>query len=137
MSTPEALGTLTAGSIGSSSAPVVNQALEPAGVRDGSPAAKQAYDEALSFESVLVNQLCQQLASSSGLTGGGDSSGLDGDASDGSASDPTVSAFGSLLPGALASSIMSSGGLGLAAQLYPSLEVGGEQSTTADEASAA
>jgi hypothetical protein len=32
---------------------------------------------------------------------------------------------------------MSSGGLGLAAQLYPSLEVGGEQSTTADEASAA
>jgi hypothetical protein len=136
MSVPEALGTLTAASLGSSSTPVVNQALEPAAVRDGSPAAKQAYDEALSFESVLVNQLCQQLASSSGLTGG-DSSGLDDDSSDGSASDPTVSAFGSLLPGALASAIMSSGGLGLAAQLYPSLEVGGQQSTTVDDPGAA
>jgi hypothetical protein len=125
MSTPD---TLAASALGSTPVPVVNQALEPAAVRDGSPATKQAYSEALSFESVLVNQLCQQLVASSGLSddGNGDSS------SDGSGSDPTVSDFSSLLPGALGNAIMSGGGLGLAAQLYPSLEGLGQTSGSAD-----
>jgi Rod binding domain-containing protein len=111
--------------ISATQAPVVNQALEPAAVRDGSASVKQAYDEALSFESVLVNQLCQQLLASSGLDGSG---GLGGESS---AGDASTSAFGSLLPGALASSIMADGGLGLAAQLYPSLESAGTNEASA------
>jgi Rod binding domain-containing protein len=120
VSTPDTLTAVAPSALGSTPVPVVNQASEPAAVRDGSPAVQQAYDEALSFETVLVNQLCKQLVTSAGLTGdgtGGSSSG-----SSDSPSDPAVSDFSSLLPGALASSIMSDGGLGLAAQLYPSLE---------------
>jgi len=89
------------------------QGQEPASVRTGSPAVKQAYGEALDFESVLVNQLCESLLSSSGL---GSSNGLGGGASGG------VSGFASLLPGALSSAIMSDGGLGLASQMLPSFE---------------
>ncbi len=120
MSTPE-VSSLPA-------APVVNQALEPASVRNGSPAVKQDYNEALSFESVFVNQLCQQLVDTTGLAG---TSGAD--SSDGSSSDPSVSDFASMLPGALSSSIMSQGGLGLAAQLLPGLE----QSSTQPESGGA
>jgi hypothetical protein len=92
------------------------QALEPAAVKDGSPAVKQAYSEALSFESVLVNQLCEQLVSSSGLDSSGSGDG------DGDSSGSGLGAFAGLLPGALASSIMNDGGLGLASQLLPSFE---------------
>ncbi|MGA2470955.1 MAG: hypothetical protein ABSG64_09725 [Solirubrobacteraceae bacterium] len=123
MSTPETIGSLDAPMPGAV-VPVVNQALEPASVRNGTPAVKRDYANALSFESVLVNQLCQQLVQTTGLSSSGDSSGGD----DGDGSDPTVSDFASLLPGALASSIMSDGGLGLAAQLIPSLD--GSASTT-------
>jgi Rod binding domain-containing protein len=131
MSTPDTLTSVAASTLGSTPLPVVNQASEPAAVRNGSPAAQQAYDEALSFETVLVNQLCKQLVASSGLTGDGTDGGSGG--SSGSATDPAVSDFTSLLPGALASSIMSDGGLGLAAQLYPSLEgtAGGSSSSNA------
>jgi Rod binding domain-containing protein len=104
---------------------VANPALEPASVRNGSPAVKQAYNEALGFESVLVNELCQQLISNSGLSDSGSS----GDASD---SDPTVGGFTSMLPGALSSAIMSDGGLGLAAQLLPTLEGTAEGATSAE-----
>ena len=37
--------------------PVVNQALEPAWVRHGSAATQKAYESALAFEEVLVEQL--------------------------------------------------------------------------------
>jgi len=97
------------------SVPIVNQALEPADVRNGSTAVQKAYGEALSFESVLVNQLCQQLVDTTGLTGSDGSTGSDD-------SDPSSSDFASMLPGALASSIMSSGGIGLADQLLPGIE---------------
>ncbi len=54
----DALG-LAAG--GSSGLPPISAADLPASVRNGPPAAKQAYTEALEFEQVLVNQLAQQL----------------------------------------------------------------------------
>jgi Rod binding domain-containing protein len=108
----------TTSALFSTTTPIVNPALEPASVRNGTAAVKQDYQEALGFESVLVNELAAQLVTSSGLSdpGGGDDS--SGSADD---SDPTASAFASLLPGALANSIMSNGGLGLAAQILPSL----------------
>jgi hypothetical protein len=124
VSTPEAIGTLVSPALGSSGAvPVINEALEPASVRDGSPALQQDYDAALSFESVLVNQLAQQLVASSGLSGNSSDNGSDDDGDDSSdSSDPAVSDMTSLIPGALTNSIMSDGGLGLAAQLLPSFE---------------
>ena len=41
--------------------PPINQALLPAGIRNGNAAAKNAYQEALGFEQILVSQLAQQL----------------------------------------------------------------------------
>ena len=61
----------------------VTSASEPAGVRDGSPKAKQAYETARGFEEVLMQQLSQQLVKSSGLEGeaggsaGGEEEGAD------------------------------------------------------------
>jgi Rod binding domain-containing protein len=132
MSTPDSISSLAASALGSTPVPVVNQAIEPAAVRNGSAAVKQAYNEALAFESVLVNQLCQQLASSSGL---GSSSSDSDSVDDSSQSDPSVSDFDSLIPSALSSSIMSSGGLGLAAQIYPTLEAQAGSSSTSSSAS--
>jgi hypothetical protein len=131
VSTPDTVGSLSS-SLGSTTTAIVNPALEPASVRNGSPAVRQDYQEALGFESVLVNELAQQLVSSSGLSDPGDS----GDSSDSDASsDPTASAFASLLPGALTNSIMSNGGLGLAAQILPSL-TGSQATPGADSTSA-
>ncbi|MGD0196493.1 MAG: hypothetical protein ABSC56_01110 [Solirubrobacteraceae bacterium] len=112
---------LTASDI-SSSLTAVNTTTEPASVRDGSPAVKQAYSEALDFESVLVNQLCEQMMQNSGL----DSSSSSSDGSSG------LGGFASLLPSALSSSIMSAGGLGLAAQLLPSFESADAAGSTQD-----
>jgi hypothetical protein len=134
VSAPDTIGSLTS-ALGSSSTTIVaNPATEPASVRNGSAAVKQDYQEALGFESVLVNELAQQLVSSSGLSDPGDSS----DSSDpDSSSDPTASAFASLLPGALTNSIMGNGGLGLAAQILPSLTGSATGSTDGTPASAA
>jgi hypothetical protein len=118
VSTPDTISSLSSALGSSTTTAVANPALEPASVRNGSAAVKQDYQEALGFESVLVNELAQQLVSSSGLSDPGDSS----DSSDpDSSSDPTASAFASLLPGALTNSIMANGGLGLAAQILPTL----------------
>ena len=53
--------------------PAVNQALEPAWVRHGSAATQKAYETALAFEQMLVEQLSKSLTATSGL--GGESSG--------------------------------------------------------------
>lgn len=102
----------------SASLPLVNPALEPASVRNGTPATKQAYATALAFENLLVNQLTQQLASSTDLMGSDSSgSGTGG----GSGSDPAPSELSSLLPQALSSTIMGGGGLGIAAAMMSQL----------------
>jgi hypothetical protein len=93
-------------------------ALAPAEVRDGSSATKQAYATALEFEKLLVGQLSEQLARQL------DSSSQSGDGDDGSAGGGANQALASLLPGALTSSIMSDGGLGLAAQLMGTIDPG-------------
>jgi Rod binding domain-containing protein len=106
----------------------INPALEPASVRNGPPAAKQAYQVALSFEQLLVSQLTQELAKS--VTGSSDASSSDGSSSDASSStasglmgsDPTSSAYASMLPQALTTSIMSAGGLGIAQQVATAID---------------
>jgi Rod binding domain-containing protein len=116
----------------SSSLPAINQANEPADIRNGNSQAKSAYQEALGFEDVLMQQLTQQLAATV-TTPGGDSSDS-GDSGDGSSdssdsssggilgSDPSTSAFASMIPTALTQSIMSGGGVGMADQLARAID---------------
>jgi Rod binding domain-containing protein len=117
----------------SSSVPPVNAAAEPAEIRNGNAKAKQAYQEALGFEEMLMQQLTTQLAST--VTGSGDSGSTDGSSGDSSGSsdssgasggilgsDPSTSAFASLIPTALTQSLMSSGGVGIADNLAHALD---------------
>ena len=133
-------------SLGASGVPVVNQAAEPAAVRNGSAAAKQAYQQGLDFEQVLVNQLAQELARTVSSSGSDPSNGNGSDAGsdDGTGgllgSGSATSAYESMIPNALTSAIMSGGGTGLALQLAeaidPSAFAGQSQSAAAAQRSA-
>jgi Rod binding domain-containing protein len=101
--------------------PIVNQALEPKWVRDGSPATQKAYESALAFEDTLVEQLSQSLTAASGLTGESSGSGESEEGGSGAGASGN-SELASLLPQGLTSSVMSAGGLGLAAQMTRELE---------------
>jgi Rod binding domain-containing protein len=109
----------------SSALPPINPATEPAVIRNGGPQAKKAYQEALGFEDILVNQLSQELAST---VSSPDASGDGSDDSTGSGgggllgSDPSTSAFSSMIPQALSTGIMSAGGLGIATRLAEALD---------------
>jgi hypothetical protein len=115
------------GTIGSS-LPPIDAASEPADIRNGNSTAQKAYQEALSFEDILVQQLTQELASTvtSPSDDGSSGDGSDDSSSDSSGgilgSDPSTSAFASLIPTALTDSIMSSGGLGIAGQLAKAID---------------
>ena len=102
----------------SGGSPVVNQTLEPAWVRDGSATTQKAYQTALAFEQMLVEQLSQSLTASSGLGGEEGESSEGGSSSSSAASGP----ISSMLPQALTSSVMNDGGLGLAAQMTRNLQ---------------
>ena len=116
------------GAIGTSSVPPIDAANEPANIRNGNATAQKAYQEALGFEDILVQQLTQQLASTvTSPSDDGSSDDGSGDSSSGSSggilgSDPSTSAFASLIPTALSQSIMSSGGLGIADQLAQAID---------------
>jgi Rod binding domain-containing protein len=114
--------------------PPINSALLPADIRNGNAQAKQAYQEALGFEDMLMQQLTQQMANTV-TSPGGDSSGS-GDSSDSSSggilgSDPSTNAFASMIPTALTQSIMSGGGVGVADRLAHALDpqIGTSQGT--------
>jgi Rod binding domain-containing protein len=122
------------GTIGAAAGiPTLNVADVPANIRNGDKAAQQAYAEGLAFESVLVNELTQQMAKTmdgSGLAGASGGAGASGslDGSGGSAGGSSdgllgaAGAYSSLIPQALTSSIMSGGGLGLAEQFAEDLD---------------
>jgi Rod binding domain-containing protein len=114
--------------ISSGALPPINQANEPAAIRNGDAAAKKAYQVGLSFEQVFVDQLTQELASTvSGSSASGSSDGSD-DSSDSSGAnglmggDAASSAYANMLPQTLTSSIMSGGGTGIALQIAKSLD---------------
>ena len=113
------------GAIGDTTPPPVAAANEPADIRNGNAAAKNAYQEALGFEDILVQQLTQQMADT--VTSPGSDSSDSGGASDSSSggilgSDPSTSAFASMIPTALTQSIMSSGGVGIADSLARAID---------------
>ena len=111
-----------------SALPPINAALEPADVRNGNAQVKQAYQEALGFENVLMQELTQELASTvTSSSDPADGTSDSGDSTDGSSSgllgsDPSTSAFASMIPTALTQSVMSGGGVGVADQLAHALD---------------
>jgi Rod binding domain-containing protein len=115
-----------------SALPPVTAASEPADIRNGNTQAKQAYQEALGFEDMLMQQLTQELANTVTSPGGDSSDSSDGsdDSSDSSSdgsggilgSDPSTSAFASMIPTALTQSIMSAGGVGIADSLARAID---------------
>jgi hypothetical protein len=118
---------LSSSSLGSSlpatSLPPIDPALEPASVRNGNQAAKSAYQEGLAFEDILVNQLATQMTATvpglDGSSGGSDASGSSGGLS---GSGSGLGAYASLLPQALTSSVMSTGGTGIAMEIARSID---------------
>jgi hypothetical protein len=113
------------GTIGSTAGiPTLNVADIPANIRNGDSRAKQAYSEGLVFENMLVNELTQQLSKTmyggDGSTQDGSGAGSDGSGSGGTLSG--LSAYASLIPQALSSSIMSGGGVGMAEQFAQELD---------------
>lgn len=102
--------------------PAINPAFEPASIRNGNAQAKHAYQTALGFEHVLVQQLTKELASSVSSPGGDSGSDSGGGTGGMLGSDSSSNAFASLIPTTLTSSIMSSGGIGIAEQLARAID---------------
>ena len=125
---------ITLGTIGSSAGiPNLNVATVPANIRNGGSTAMKAYSEGLAFEDMLVNELSQQLSKtmfggtgvdgsslSDGSSSAGGSSGTDGSSS--SSMLGGASAYASMIPQTLTSSIMSNGGLGMAESFAQELD---------------
>jgi hypothetical protein len=80
--------------------PLVPTSALPAAVRDGSKADREAYTAALGFEQILLGQLVGELLPEGEMTEG-----------------PRAGA----MQDAFTSGLVANGGIGLAAQLYPSL----------------
>ena len=113
------------GTIGSNAGiPNLNVATVPTNIRTGGSKAMQAYSEGLAFEDMLVNELSQQLSKSMyGGTGDGSTTGTSGSTGDSSSSMlGGASAYASMIPQALTSSIMDGGGLGMAESFAEQLD---------------
>ena len=81
--------------------PAVPNSALPAAVRNGSDDDKQAYKAALGFEQILLNQLVGEMLPKGTLTEG---------------------PYAAPMQEAFTNGLIADGGLGLAAQLYPSLK---------------
>jgi hypothetical protein len=117
-----------AGALSGTGLPVIDQSTEPASVRNGDQTAKNAYQTGMAFEQMLVNELSQQLTATVSGTGSSDD-GLGGTTDDGTgddsssaSADPAVGAYSSLLPDALTSGVMSTGGTGIAMQIAQAID---------------
>jgi Rod binding domain-containing protein len=99
-----------------SALPPIDNSLLPADVRSGSKTDQDNYKSALEFERQLVEQLTQSLADTTKAQDGGD-------ADDGSSA--ATDSYKQMLPGVMADSIMSAGGLGLARTIAENLKEAG------------
>jgi Rod binding domain-containing protein len=89
----------------------------PADVRKAGDDAEQLYRVALGFERTLTEQLTKSMAKDMVGMDAGDS----GDGSEDAGASAATSAYTDMLPGTLADSITSPGGLGLAHDLWLSM----------------
>ena len=88
----------------------------PADVRQAGKAGEETYRAALGFERQMLQELTKTMAKD--VTGTGAGAGEDVEESSG---DAATSAYGDMLPGTLADSLTSAGGLGLAHDLWLSM----------------
>jgi Rod binding domain-containing protein len=100
-----------------SALPPIDNALLPADVRNGSQTDQDNYKTGLAFERQLVEQLTQVMADTTKTEESG--SGDDG-------SSAATDSYKDMLPGVMADSIMSAGGLGLARTIAASLKEAGQ-----------
>jgi Rod binding domain-containing protein len=118
---------ITLGTIGQNAGiPNLNVSTVPEKVRDGGSKAMAAYSQGLAFEDMLVNELSQQMSKTM-FDGTGDGSSTDSSSgsTDGSSSSSMLggaSAYSSMIPQALTSSIMDDGGLGMAENFAQELD---------------
>jgi Rod binding domain-containing protein len=117
MSALSSIGGLSASSTG---LPVIDPSTEPAAIRNGDQTAKNAYQTGMGFEQMLDNQLTQTLSATISGTGSSDD-GLGQSTGDGS-QDPAAGAFSSMMPDALTSGLLTSGGTGIAMQIARGLD---------------
>ena len=89
----------------------------PADVRQAGEDGEETYRAALGFEQQMLQELTKTMAKDLTAAGSADDSG-DGEDSGG---DAATSAYGDMLPGTLADSLTSAGGLGLAHDLWLSM----------------
>jgi Rod binding domain-containing protein len=111
--------------------PPVDAALLPAEVRKAGPQAEKLYETALSFESVLSQQLAQALTSTLQTQDDSDDSSDDSSSS----GDASTTLLTQMLPDSLSQSLTAAGGLGMAQQLYGALQ--GDGAVEQDPATAA
>ena len=93
------------------SLPPIDTSMLPADIRNGSTDRKKSYEAALGFERMLLQQLTKSLADTAKPIDGDDDS-----------ADAATETYKSMLPGTLADSVISAGGLGLARSLVPQEE---------------
>ena len=98
-----------------SALPPIDNSLLPADVRAGSKTDQDNYKSALAFERQLVEQLTQTMADTTKAQQSGDDGADDG-------SSAATDSYEQMLPGVMADSIMSAGGLGLARTIAQSLK---------------
>ena len=91
----------------------------PADVRQAGKDGEETYRAALGFERQMIEELTKTMSKDLAGTSGTDDG--SGDGSDGSGSDAATSAYSDMLPGTLADSLTSAGGLGLAHDLWLSM----------------
>jgi Rod binding domain-containing protein len=100
-----------------STLPPIDNSLLPADVRKGTTADQNRYKTALAFERQLVEQLTQSMADTTKAEEG---------SSDDDGSSAATDSYKQMLPGVMADSIMSSGGLGLARTIAQNLKESGK-----------
>jgi hypothetical protein len=105
----------------STALPPIDASLLPADVRNGSKADQDDYKTGLAFERQLVEQLTQIMADT---TKAQDAGSQDADGGDGSSA--ATDSYKQMLPGVMADSIMSAGGLGLARTIADNLKGAGK-----------
>jgi Rod binding domain-containing protein len=100
--------------------PPIDNSLLPSDVRKGTTADQDRYKTALAFERQLVEQLTQSMAETTKAQEGSSND----DSGDGSSA--STDSYKQMLPGVMADSIMSAGGLGLAATIANGLKESGK-----------
>lgn len=86
--------------------PPIDPSTLPLDVQKGTKQHRQAYEAALGFESMLIQQLTKTFADTA-------------QSSDDDSSDPATTTYQQMLPDTLAGALTSAGGLGLARQMVP------------------